>query len=54
MRVGVVRGWGAAEGKFELARRMRREQTTAERLVWAIVRSRRCLGLKFRRQVVIS
>lgn len=33
------------------ARRLRRDQTPAERLLRAALRSRRCDGLKFRRQV---
>ena len=36
-----------------LARRLRREQTPAEASAWEILRDRRCLGLKFRRQVVV-
>ena len=37
-----------------LARQMRRIPTSAEREVWGILRNRRCLGLKFRRQVVVD
>ena len=36
-----------------LARRLRRSQTPAETAAWEILRDRRCLGLKFRRQVVV-
>lgn len=38
------------EHKRELARKLRRRATPAERAVWALVRDRRLLGLKFRRQ----
>ena len=37
-----------------LAREMRRAATPSERAAWAILRDRRCLGLKFRRQVVVD
>ena len=37
-----------------LARGMRREPTGAERAVWAALRGRRCLGYRFKRQVVIE
>jgi len=37
-----------------LARQMRRVPTSAEREVWEILRNRRCLGFKFRRQVVVG
>ena len=33
-----------------LARKLRREQTTAEEVLWALVRDRQILKLKFRRQ----
>ena len=33
---------------------MRRAPTPTERAAWAILRDRRCLGLKFRRQVVVD
>jgi very-short-patch-repair endonuclease len=36
------------------ARRMRREDTLAEKLAWIMLRDRRTLGLKFRRQVPID
>ena len=38
----------------ELAHRFRREPTGAEAQAWRRLRGRRCLGLKFRRQQVIS
>jgi very-short-patch-repair endonuclease len=40
--------------KKTLARKFRRHQTLYEEKVWKILRSRRCLGLKFRRQYVIK
>jgi very-short-patch-repair endonuclease len=39
--------------KTALAKTLRRNQTRAERLAWRLLRNRRCLGLKFRRQKVI-
>jgi very-short-patch-repair endonuclease len=39
---------------LEAARRSRRSPTEAEALAWEILRARRCLGLKFRRQQVIG
>ncbi len=33
-----------------LARKLRRDQTPAEEILWALVRGRQLLGLKFRRQ----
>lgn len=39
--------------KRALAKKLRRDQTRAERLAWRILRNRGCLGLKFRRQKVI-
>ena len=38
----------------KLAKCMRRQSTTMERKLWAILRDRRLEGLKFRRQVVIG
>jgi len=38
-------------GRLDRARRLRREMTPAERLLWAALRDRRNVGLKFRRQV---
>jgi very-short-patch-repair endonuclease len=36
------------------ARHMRTEDTPAEKLAWELLRNRRLLGLKFRRQVAID
>ncbi|WP_165068532.1 endonuclease domain-containing protein [Paludisphaera rhizosphaerae] len=38
-------------GPLDRARRLRRDMTPAERLLWAALRDRRNIGLKFRRQV---
>lgn len=37
-------------GLVELARRLRRRQTPAEQILWELLRGRKFLGLKFRRQ----
>ena len=42
------------ERKYRRAKRLRREQTNAERPFWFSVRDRRLAGLKFRRQVPID
>jgi very-short-patch-repair endonuclease len=34
----------------EIARRLRRNQTSAEEILWACLRNRRPIGAKFRRQ----
>lgn len=39
--------------KKEFARGLRKNQTEAEKVVWELVRDRRFLGLKFRRQHVL-
>ncbi len=49
----IIRGARVSSDKRELARKFRREPTPSERLAWQILRDRRCLGLKFRRQQVI-
>jgi very-short-patch-repair endonuclease len=45
-----------ASGGFlrELAREMRADPTPSERRAWNLLRNRRCLGLKFRRQHVVA
>lgn len=52
-RIGVVGGQSVSAEKADLAKRFRRAATSAEQVAWAILRGRRCLGLKFRRQQVI-
>ncbi|MDH3456673.1 MAG: endonuclease domain-containing protein [Gemmatimonadota bacterium] len=44
---------GRRQLKIRRARTLRRRATGAERKAWALVRDRRLLGLKFRRQHVI-
>ncbi len=44
------RGGFQVAGKVSLARELRREQTSAEELLWELLRDRRLLGFKFRRQ----
>jgi len=43
-----------AQSKLARARQLRRESTPAEGLAWELLRNRRMLGLKFRRQHVIA
>src|SRR5262249_15624329 len=51
-------GWGegarAMRGNVGAARRLRRDQTDAERVLWFRLRDRRLAGWKFRRQVPID
>jgi very-short-patch-repair endonuclease len=49
----MARRRSSREIKQALAKKLRRDQTRAERLAWRILRNRGCLGLKFRRQKVI-
>ena len=42
------------EIKKRFARILRKEQTKAERLIWELIRGRKFMGLKFRRQHVIE
>ena len=44
------RGGYQFAGLLELARELRKEQTSAEALLWQLLRDRRLLGFKFRRQ----
>ena|SRR2546421_3918405 len=44
------RGGYQFAGLVEIARTLRREQTSAEALLWALLRDRQLLGFKFRRQ----
>jgi very-short-patch-repair endonuclease len=41
-------------GNVGLARKLRRNQTDAERLLWSRLRNRQIAGLKFKRQVAID
>src|SRR3989441_12772687 len=47
-----LRHLGTAQ-KFALARHLRRTAPPAERYAWSLLRNRRVLGLKFRRQAVL-
>ncbi len=47
---GHYRGGFDFSGQLELARKLRNNATPAEQLFWELVRDRRFLGLKFRRQ----
>jgi len=38
----------------QIARRLRRDQTDAEKLLWSKLRNRQFMGLKFKRQVAIE
>jgi very-short-patch-repair endonuclease len=49
----IIRGATVSADKRALARKFRREATNSEQLAWELLRNRRCLGLKFRRQQVI-
>ena len=44
------RGGYQLAGLLELARELRKRQTSAETLLWQLLRDRRLLGFKFRRQ----
>jgi very-short-patch-repair endonuclease len=44
------RGGFQFSGQKTLARQLRKEQTAAEELLWRLLRNRRLLGFKFRRQ----
>ena len=46
----IVRNPAVTAEKAALAKQFRRRPTTAEKLAWEMLRGRRCLGLKFRRQ----
>ena len=44
------RGGYQFAGLLEIARTLRRQQTSAEALLWALLRNRQLLGFRFRRQ----
>jgi very-short-patch-repair endonuclease len=44
------RGGYQSSGLKELARELRKDQTSAETLLWELIRNRQLLGVKFRRQ----
>jgi very-short-patch-repair endonuclease len=45
-----ILNFGAKGEIFENAKELRKTQTEAEKALWELLRSRRCGGLKFRRQ----
>ena len=45
-----ILNFGAKPEVFENAKELRKSQTEAEKALWEALRSRRCGGLKFRRQ----
>ena len=47
-------GRGKGEGGVELARKLRQNQTDVEKKLWFLLRDRRLLGFKFRRQQPIG
>ncbi|MFT0859748.1 endonuclease domain-containing protein [Ancylobacter sp. G4_0304] len=47
-------GEGGINGRIERARRLRRDQTDVERLLWSRLRNRQLEGWKFRRQVPVE
>ncbi len=49
----IIRHARVTRQKRQLARRLRRPATASEKLAWELLRGRRLLGLKFRRQQVI-
>jgi very-short-patch-repair endonuclease len=52
MADNIVRGQHVTEGKVELANRLRREMTLAEKILWERLR-RNSFGVHFRRQQII-
>lgn len=50
----VVRNPAVTQEKAALAKKLRRHPTDEECVAWELLRGRRCLGLKFRRQQVIQ
>ena len=52
-RPSIIRGAKVYPHKRDLARKFRRNPTASERHAWQLLRNRRCMGLKFRRQQVI-
>ena len=50
---GITQSAVVSVEKLNLARQMRQLPTAAEQYAWELLRNRRCLGLKFRRQQVI-
>src|SRR4051794_15559899 len=53
-RPSVTRRACLDAGKLALARQFRQQPTHSEAIAWQLLRNRRILGLKFRRQQVIA
>ncbi|MBI3971741.1 MAG: endonuclease domain-containing protein [Chloroflexi bacterium] len=51
---GVIAGQQVGRTKLEAARRLRRESTPAERVLWERIRGHRLFGMGFRRQQIIG
>jgi very-short-patch-repair endonuclease len=49
----ITKGQPVEQAKKDLARQFRKSPTPSERTAWELLRGRRLLGLKFRRQQVI-
>src|SRR5438445_2008251 len=49
----LTRSARVAHDKRQLAREFRKSPTPAEKTAWNLLRNRRCLGMKFRRQQVV-
>jgi len=50
----IVRGQRVSRAKFDLAKKLRREMTPAEKRLWAELRRNRLDGFHFRRQQIID
>lgn len=48
--LGITRNAAVSAEKLNFARQMRKLPTKVEAEAWELLRDRRCLGLKFRRQ----
>ena len=53
-KTGIIRTQKVAKRKIELSREMRKNMTSAEKLLWNKVRNRKLMNMKFRRQQVID
>ena len=52
-QIKVTGGARVSKEKLLLAKQMRKEPTEGERVLWEMLRGRKILGLKFRRQQVV-
>jgi very-short-patch-repair endonuclease len=53
-KYGIIKNQRVSKRKIELSRKMRKNTTIAERLLWNEVRNRKLMNMKFRRQQVID